>query len=282
MTRRALVGAAGMASRAIHARGLVGVNGSRAVRRVAALASGSRHVTYRNAAGHVLEADLGDYMERSGFFGAHSAPFIRQLRTLLRPGDWAIDAGANVGLISSPMAAAVGPTGAVWSVEPLPRNVERLRQLRQSNNLVQLTVHPVALAARASTAELRLSATPGGSGWGSFVSPWAGDTTVAVPTVPLDDLVAASGPDLPLRLVKIDLEGYEREMLRGAMTTLTTHRPVVVCEFHDPLLRAAGSCSADLLAAFAELGYVAEGRSRRAAASLSGRVVDLFLVPQPA
>jgi len=273
-----LLSAAARASRALHARGVFGSAASGGVRRATARARGQ--VTYRNRWGHVVEADLSDYMERSGFFGAHSAAFIRRLPELLRPGDWAIDAGANVGLLSSPMAAAVGPGGAVWSIEPLPRNVERLQQLRDANELPQLTILPVALAATASTAELRLSAAPGGSGWGSFVSPWAAAASVAVTTARLDDLVAAHAPEAPLRLLKVDLEGYEREMLRGATATLTRHRPVIACEFHDPLLRAAGSSSADLLAAFKELGYAPDGPSRRVAASLEGRVVDLLLVPR--
>jgi FkbM family methyltransferase len=277
---RPLLGAAGRASRALHASGVLGPSASGAVRRATARARGQ--VTYRNRSGHTVEADLSDYMERTGFFGAHSAAFIRRLRRLLRPGDWAIDAGANVGLIASPMAAAVGRGGAVWAIEPLPRNLARLQRLRDANDLSQLTILPVALAATASTAELRLSAAPGGSGWGSFVSPWAGEATVSVPTAPLDDLVASHAPDRPLRLLKVDLEGYEREMLRGATATLTDHRPVVACEFHDPLLRAAGSSSGDLLAAFADLGYAPDDASRRLATALDGRVVDLLLVPRGA
>ncbi len=77
---------------------------------------------YRNQYGHSVEADfLSDYMERIGFFGAHASRIIRYATGQLRPGDWAIDVGANVGLIASPvMAAAVGPTGCVWPSSPCP------------------------------------------------------------------------------------------------------------------------------------------------------------------
>ncbi len=96
---------------------------------------------------------------------------------------------------------------------------------------------------------------PAGARSGSFVAPWAREEFVEVATVRLDDLVATRAPDGPLRVVKIDIEGFEAEMLAGAQATLTDHRPVVICEFHDPLLRAAGSSSEDLLRAFAAYGY---------------------------
>jgi FkbM family methyltransferase len=235
---------------------------------------------YRNEHGHVMEADLSDYMERMGFFGAHSSRFVRYITSTLRPGDWAIDAGANVGLISSPMCSAVGPEGRVWTIEPLPRNVDRLRRLKEANGLTQMEIFPVALASKDSTERLRLSAAPGGSGWGSFVAPWAGEGYVEVPTQPLDELVAARGPDRPLRLLKIDVEGFEPELLAGARVTLSRTRPVVICEFHDDLLRATGSSSEKLVDAFAELGYFPQSPFGRPSHSLDGKVLDMLLIPQ--
>ncbi|MEA2704641.1 MAG: hypothetical protein QOD63_2586 [Actinomycetota bacterium] len=278
--RAAAVHAAARASRRLHAAGVLRGLPSGVVRQLAGRIASDGAVVYRNAAGHVLEADLGDYMERSGYFGAHGGQLIRFVRSFLRPGDWAIDAGANVGLMTSPMAAAVGAGGAVWAFEPFPRNVERLRALKDVNSLSQLRIFPVALAASAATAELRLSAEPGGSGFPSFVAPWAGGERVEVATCTLDELVEAHAPDCPLRLLKIDVEGAEVELLAGARATLSGPRPTVLCEFHDALLRAAGSSAEGLLAAFADAGYVPCPPFGRPRGSLEGAVVDLLLVPE--
>jgi FkbM family methyltransferase len=236
--------------------------------------------TYRNFQGHVVEADLHDYMERIGFFGAHSSRLIRYMASLLQPGDWAIDAGANVGLMSSPMAAAVGPKGCVWAIEPLSRNLQRLYALKEANGLDQLEILPVALSSTTSMGRLRLSYTAGGSGTGSFVAPWAKDEFVDVPTTALDTLVQEKDPGRPLRFIKMDVEGFEGELLTGAKDTLTTKRPFVLCEFHDPLLRAAGTSAAELLDRFAEYGYAPRPPFDGPPNTLDGKICDLLLVPQ--
>jgi FkbM family methyltransferase len=177
------------------------------------------------------------------------------------------------------MAAAVGERGRVWAVEPLPANVERLEALKAANHLGQLEIYPLALSAAAATARLRLSRLPGGSGSGSFVAPWAREEFVEVATVPLDQLTLEAPEHLPLRLIKLDVEGFEAEVLAGATATLARWRPHVVCEFHDVLLRSAGSSSEMLLAAFARLGYAPAPPFGPRRGSLEGKVVDLLLVP---
>jgi FkbM family methyltransferase len=277
--RAAMLQSAGRLSRTLHARGLLRGRASGAVRLVARKAAAYGTFTYRDYYGNETEADLSDYMERCGFFGAHSAALVRFIASTLRPGDWAIDAGANVGLFTSPMAAAVGPQGSVWAIEPLPRNLERLERLKQVNRLSQLELFPLALGSATSTARLRLPKAPGGSGFGSFVATWASAGDVEVATRPLDDLVAAGAPAAPLRLVKIDVEGSELDLLAGARTTLTTRRPLVLCEFHDPLLRSAGTSADELLALFRAYGYAPRAPFPGPGGSLHGAIVDILLVP---
>ncbi len=277
MTSHALL-AAGRLSRALHRRGWLGGRSSGAVRLLARALASQGRVTYSDAFGHETEADLSDYMERSGFLGAHSPELIRYVASRLHPGDWAVDVGANVGIVASAMCAAVGPSGAVWAVEPLPRNVERLLALRERNRLEQLLVLDLALSSSSSSAHLRLPATPGGSGFGSFVASWASTASVEVPTRALDELVAEKVPSQPLRLIKIDVEGHEAAVLEGAENTLRRHRPLVLCEFHDQLLREAGSSARHLLARFDALGY----RPRPPfdlPRTLDGCVADILLVP---
>lgn len=267
------------ASRELHGRGLLGPRPSGIVRFCAGKLANEGRYTYRDHYGHLADADLGDYCERIGFFGAHSARLLRHISANLRPGDWAIDVGANVGLFTSPMCAAVGREGCVWAFEPLPRNVERLEVLKQRNNLDQLHIFPVALSATASTARLRLPVQAGGSAFGSFVATWTSSGELDVETRRLDDLVEARRPAQPLRLLKLDVEGFEAEVLIGATRTLTENRPTVVCEFHDPLLREAGTSAEGLLQRFESLGYRTQPPFGRPSGSLDGRVVDLVMVP---
>ena len=261
------------ASRRIQGRGGAGRVVSALTRRLAAPLITSGTYAYRDPWGHLVEADASDYLERAGLLGAHSPTLLRNLRRLVAAGDWVIDVGANVGLVTSRLCQLVGPGGAVWAVEPLPRNVERLEALRARNGLGQLTVLPVALASEAGTARLRLPIRGGGA-FGSFVATWETCGEIDVATARLDDLVAERRPPGPLRLVKIDAEGFEPQVLAGATETLSALRPLVLCEFNDILLQQAGTSSNELLQRFGALGYAPLGRRRP---KLAGKNVDLLL-----
>lgn len=270
--RRRLVEAAARTSRRIQGRGGTGRVVSGLTRRLATPLLRAGAYTYRDPWGHLVEADVSDYLERAGFLGAHSPTLLRTLDRFVAAGDWVIDIGANVGLVTSRLCQLVGPSGAVWAVEPLPRNVERLEALRAGNGLDHLTVLPVALSSEPGTARLRVPIRGGGA-FGSFVATWEPAAEVDVVTARLDDLVAERRPPGRLRLVKIDAEGFEPQILAGATGTLSSLRPLVLCEFNDILLRQAGTSSVELLDRFASIGYAPEHRPSR----LAGRNVDLLL-----
>ncbi len=233
-------------------------------------------LVYADADGYTRVADLRDHMESLVFVGRHRLP--KPVMVEVRPGDWAIDIGANVGSVAGQLCRAVGPGGLVWAFEPIPRNLDRLRNLMQVNDLHQLHIFTSALASSAGTATIRLAG-EGSSGHASFTASWIDDGHLEVTTERLDDLTADVDDDRPLRLVKLDVEGFEEEVLRGAEQTLRRFRPFVHCEFNDIILRDAGSSSRQLLAAFAELGYRVAPRWRRRGERLDGRNVDLLMAP---
>jgi FkbM family methyltransferase len=266
----------GRISRRTFANGWLGWRSAGAVKRLLPSVLRTGTVVYRDASGHLVEADLSDRIERAGFLGAHDPALLRALGSYLTPGDWAIDVGANVGLVTSRMCALVGPTGAVWSFEPLPVNVRKLEDFKARNGLDQLKVFPVALSSEATTAALRLPVGSGGNAYGTFVPAWEAGSEVAVPTRRLDDVVAADGDGRRVRLLKIDAEGAEPAVIDGAAGVLTEMRPVVVCELNEFLLRRAGTSSEALLARFADLGYASTRHLGRRRQSLM-RSVDVVL-----
>ena len=235
-----------------------------------------REVEYDDADGYRRIADLGDHMESLVFVGRHRLPAA--VMANVRPGDWAVDVGANVGSVSGQLCRAVGRDGLVWAFEPIPRNVARLRRLAEVNDLAQLRVFDCALGPSTGTASIGLPG-PGGSGHASFTASWIRDGRLDVPTRRLDELTTDVDHRRPLRLVKLDVEGFEREVLEGAEDTLRRHRPLVYCEFNDIILTDAGRSSRELLDAFGDLGYVVAPAWRRTAARLTGRNVDLLMVP---
>lgn len=152
------------------------------------------------------------------------------LRTL-GPTDSAVDVGAHSGAILRAILAAA-PEGRHLAFEPIPELAAGLRR-----DFPGVEVHEVALSDREGEAEFHhVVGNPSFSGLQRRSDVAAGDVApLRVRTARLDDLV---DPDLPVRLLKIDVEGGEVGVLRGAPELLARCRPVVVFELGQ---QASGS-----------------------------------------
>lgn len=234
-----------------------------------------RELEIVDASGHLQRIDTRDQMGANLLVGRYRLP--PEVISRVRPGDWAIDCGANVGVITSQLCASVGPMGRVWALEPLPGNVERLGFLRDRNDLSQLEVFPVAAGDEEGVVSIGMPP-PGRSGWGSITKSWDISERCEVQVTRLDQLVARAGDsDRRVKLFKIDVEGYEFEVVDGAVDLLREHRPFVYCEFNDVLLRDRGRSAGELITRFAEAGY--QPSEPVAADALTNRVVNVLLVP---
>jgi FkbM family methyltransferase len=238
---------------------------------------GPRSCRGRDASGYLRSFDLRDLLQAQWFCGV-PVGLAQEALSCLTAGSWVIDVGANVGIVTGQMCAAVGPGGRVTALEPVPANADRLRSLARDNGLAHLEVVQVAAAEAAGRQALHLPP-EGNSGWGSFSASWLDSGSLEVELQPLDDLVASRRtPDHPrVDLVKVDVEGYEFEVLEGARRMLAADRPVLVIELNDPLLRDRGRSSLELLAACRELGY--EPSSEIPPEWLQGAVRDMVLRP---
>ena len=185
----------------------------------------------RLSGGERLHVRLDDYVGRAAFFAGDLDPKVTWLcRRVLRAGDLAIDAGANQGVITVRMASSVGPTGRVLAFEPNPPLVDLLRQSIAQAALSQVTLHPIALGEQ--EAELELTVPDDNSGKASLAGSHLRGRHVRVPVRRLDD-VLRDVPG-PIRLLKLDVEGFEAPLLRGASRMLHDRPPaVIVFECND-------------------------------------------------
>jgi FkbM family methyltransferase len=166
------------------------------------------------------------------------------LTALLRPGDTMIDVGAHIGTMTLPAARAVGPGGRVIAVEPGPAALAALRRSLHVNSLAERVVlHGCAAGAADGEAVLHLAPVLGEN---SLVRGEAGDAAgegagVTVAVRPLDALVPAAAGRGPVRLVKIDAEGFELEVWKGMRRLLSeTLDLAVIVEFGPSHLARAG------------------------------------------
>ena len=168
-----------------------------------------------------IPAPLDARAERLMFSGFAAPPPALAFTT---PGGIAIDVGANLGEWSVPLARAVGKDGRVLCIEPNPAVAAALAATLRINNFGQAEVLPVALAAHDGEGRLLVEREDTGR---SRLSPGAG--TIPVPLRRLDGIVDEQRL-ARLDLLKIDVEGYERLVLTGAVETLRRFRPAVVFE----------------------------------------------------
>jgi len=158
--------------------------------------------------------------------GQFEAAELALLSRLCRPGSVAFDVGANVGLFSVALAQAVGPTGRVVAIEPYPESIEHLIENLRRNAIDNVVVVPMAVGATTGTgrfipsldpALIQVEATAAEAG-----------STVAIAT--LDDLWRDLGSP-SVSVLKIDVEGSEVGVLRGATALLATG-PALMVETH--------------------------------------------------
>ena len=148
---------------------------------------------------------------------------------LLHAGDVCVDVGAHVGRHAGPMSRRVGAGGEVHAFEPIPHCLEVLRQLAH-DSAAKMVVYPVALSDYTGLSDFVLTANlPEYSGLKERMYDRPVDKQhLTVEVHKLDEY----GVHLPrLAFVKIDAEGGECGILRGARATLEKFRPVVSFEF---------------------------------------------------
>ncbi|MGI8729578.1 MAG: FkbM family methyltransferase [Solirubrobacteraceae bacterium] len=151
---------------------------------------------------------------------------------LVRPGDAVVDAGANWGLYAARLAQLVGRAGQVDAFEPHPSHAGTLRALAARRP--QLAAHELALSDTAGSATLHVPIIQrrGITALASLHAPRAGLKHEAI-TVPVATLDAALAGRRPPSFVKVDVEGMELAMLRGAEQTLRAARPTLIVEIEQ-------------------------------------------------
>jgi FkbM family methyltransferase len=150
----------------------------------------------------------------------------------LHPGSAAIDVGASLGEWTVPLARAVGPTGRVLAVEPVPRSATALEATLAANSLRQAQVIRCAVGDHEGSAELAVPVVTSAridTGTARIGVVGAGHQTLSVCIRTLDSLAGEFGLDR-VDLIKVDVEGHERHVLDGAASILERFRPTLVIE----------------------------------------------------
>jgi FkbM family methyltransferase len=177
--------------------------------------------------------------------GVWEADVMKLLARTLRPGDTFVDVGAHVGFHSVLAGQLVGPAGTVFAVEPAPWALELLRANVWRHGL-DVKVLPFAASDAAGTVRLALE-----EAHRSGAHLTESQEAVEVQAAPLDELL----PDVAVDVLKVDVEGAEPLVLRGARALIErSPRLLVVVEFRDER-HLSGESPAEVLAFYSLLGF---------------------------
>jgi FkbM family methyltransferase len=157
---------------------------------------------------------------------------IAALVGAIRPGDVAVDVGANKGSFLPSLSHAVGP-GMVVAFEPQLALADYLRRSCRAARLRNVVVEALGVSERGGSLTLHVPAGVGSAG-ASFeesilaISPCR---DVVVPATSLDEYFR--GGLARIAAIKVDVEGHELAVLLGAEDILQRHRPLLVVESED-------------------------------------------------
>ncbi len=188
-----------------------------------------------------MELDLRDRLQFMIWVRAHHERDTEiALRPFLVPGTRFVDVGANVGYYSL-LALSAHPDVHVTAFEPSPFNLKRLeRNLRINDDFLnRCEVLHAAASATEGRATLYCPDPVAESGWNKLVSIDAENARTEqhdVPLLTLDQTVRDA------TILKIDVEGHEHEVLKGAHRLLSSRSLRTVCiEINEPVLLGCGS-----------------------------------------
>ena len=185
-------------------------------------------------------------------FGSLYEPELAYLKQVLAPGSVFVDAGACYGIYTLAASTMVGRRGRVIAFEPSARAFRVLQHNLELNGATNVRPYPAALTEKQSRTWLYRHPSVGCDSLGrdrSFT-----DYGEEVATESLDE-VLRQFPTRSVDVMKLDVQGAEELILRGALRTLRAHHPVVIFEVYPEGTIPLGLAPYGAWQLLNELGY---------------------------
>jgi FkbM family methyltransferase len=198
-----------------------------------ALPGGSRVTTrVRKGLGSGLLLTLNPRYEAQYAAGLYEVAMLKCLAAHLKQGDVLYDVGGHIGFVSLVGARLVGLNGKVFAFEADPENASRIRNHAQMNALPQVEVVPTAAWSECKTLSFHTAPASSSRNTGAVTGEPVNASVegmIVVDAVTLDSFALDHRSPA---VIKIDVEGAEEEVLKGAETVFLKAKPLLICEIH--------------------------------------------------
>ncbi len=177
------------------------------------------------------------------------------LKSVLKEGDYFVDVGANIGLFSLIASDLVGQSGKVISFEPTPEIFRRFNENIQINQFTNIDSFNIGLSNLPGSLAFNIS-NNGFDAWNSFAIPnnLNIDSKIQVNVSTLD-IELSKFDKSKIRIIKMDVEGWEKFVLKGGIEFFTNYNPEVMVEFTEANTFAAGYMIQEIYDFMVGLGY---------------------------
>ncbi len=203
-------------------------------------------------------APTSHLLQRILVAGVYEPELAALASSMVRPGSDVIDVGANIGFFAVLLGKKLEPGRHLLAIEPTEGAGSRLRRNIARNGLSERVIVFSGLAGR-DEGQSEMNVFKGQEEYstvGAVAHPAVQGLKpeiVSMPRRTIDSLVDEHA--LSPSLIKIDVEGFEMDVLIGAEQTLRQHKPAVLSELSDPLLKKCGSSSQQIIDYLRALDY---------------------------
>jgi FkbM family methyltransferase len=225
--------------------------------------------------GAVVRLDVRELIQRSMFMNIYEREQTEWFRQCLTPGDTVVDVGASFGYYTTLGSQLVGNTGKVFAFEPSPLANKVIEEAVAESAISNIMLTKAAVGGEEGVVSLYLPSTSELHSPSIFESDET-FTSVSVPVIKLDNFQPLRDVSL-VRLMKIDVEGYEPNVLEGMANLIRARRiENIICEFNSGWLRRNNGITAkQLFDRFSEFGYKVRAQTKFHG-NLVGRHGELF------
>lgn len=202
----------------------------------------------------IVRLDLLESIQKSMFLGSYEPTQTAWFKQCLRPGDVFIDVGASFGWYTTLGALLVGSTGKVFAFEPSPIASQVVEEMIKDSMHQNVILTKAAVGRATGNTSLFLPTTRNLHS-PSILQSDPDFVPVPIPMVALDHFAPLE--NVPkIKLVKIDVEGYEPDVLAG-MERLVKEKRIenIICEFNSGWLKRNSMTPNQLHERFVNFGY---------------------------
>ena len=191
--------------------------------------SGKVTITKPLSGNFSVNVNTNNFIDAAIYFTGDYEPYLKKhYKQLINPGDYVLDIGANIGFHTMYFAELCGPEGLVFAFEPIQLNYAALLDNLSLNSFSQIRTVNAALGNE--NREIDIHIDPAATNPGAYNLLTEGKKNTSI-TCLKGDYYLENVAVKKIDFIKIDVEGYEYEVLKGLKQTISRFRPSIIFEY---------------------------------------------------